>query len=60
MKNKNERGFFEEQFRLEKLTHQNDPLVKLLQEINWEQFRIILTSAFEKGEKGIGGRPAFG
>ena len=59
MKNKNERGFFDEQFRLEKLTSQNDPLVKLLQEINWEQFRKILTDAFEKEEKGIGGRPAF-
>jgi len=59
MKNKNERGFFDEQFRLEKLTQQNDPLVKLLEEINWEQFRKILTAAFEKEEKGIGGRPPF-
>lgn len=59
MGNKNERGFFDEQFRLEKLTEQKDPLVKLLQEINWEQFRKILTNAFEKGEKGIGGRPPF-
>ncbi len=30
MKNKNERGFFDEQFRLEKLTCQNDPLVRIL------------------------------
>lgn len=59
MKNKNERGLFDEQFRLDKLTLQNDPLVKLLQEINWEQFRRTLTNAFEKEEKGIGGRPAF-
>jgi len=59
MKNKNERGFFDEQFRLEKLTSQNDPLVKLLQHINWEQFRRILTNAFEKEEKGIGGRLPF-
>ena len=59
MKNKNERGFFDEQFRLKKLTSQNDPLVKLLQEINWEQFRKILTNALEKGERGIGGRPPF-
>jgi IS5 family transposase len=59
MKNKNARGFFDEQFRLDKLTSQNDPLVKLLKEINWEQFRGILTNAFEKEEKGIGGRPAF-
>jgi transposase, IS5 family len=59
MGNKNERGFFDEQFRLEKLTSQNDPLVKLLQQINWEQFRRILTNAFEKEEKGIGGRTPF-
>ena len=59
MKNKNEPGFFDEQFRLEKLTAQNDPLVKLLEKINWEQFRKILTNAFEKEEKGIGGRPPY-
>jgi transposase, IS5 family len=59
MGNKNERGFFDEQFRLEKLTEQKDPLVKLLQGINWEQFRRILTNAFEKEEKGIGGRLPF-
>jgi len=59
MKNKNNRGFFDEQFRLEKLSKQNDPLVKLLHEIDWEQFRRILTNAFEKEEKGIGGRPPF-
>jgi IS5 family transposase len=59
MRNKNERGFFDEQFRLEKLTDQKDPLVKLLREINWEQFRKILTNAFEQEEKGTGGRPPF-
>jgi IS5 family transposase len=59
MRNKNERGFFDEQFRLEKLTEQNDPLVRLLQQINWEQFRRILATAFEREEKGIGGRTPF-
>lgn len=59
MKNKNERGFFDEQLRLEKLTQQNDPLVKLLKEIHWEQFRKILTAALAKEEKGTGGRPPF-
>jgi len=44
---------------LEKLTDQNDPLVKLLQQINWEQFRRILTNAFEREEKGVGGRTPF-
>jgi len=59
MKNKNERGIFDEQFRLDKLSQQKDPLVKLCNEINWEQFRGILTNAFENTEKGIGGRPPF-
>jgi IS5 family transposase len=59
MRNKNDRGFFDEQFRLEKLTDQKDPLVKLQQQIDWEQFRRILTNAFEKEEKGIGGRTPF-
>ncbi len=44
---------------MEKLTDQNDPLVKLLQQINWEQFRRILTNAFEREEKGVGGRTPF-
>ncbi len=59
MRNKNERGFFDEQFRLEKLTSQNDPLVKLVAGIDWEQFRKILNAAFEIEERGIGGRPPF-
>ena len=59
MKNKNEPGFFDEEFRLKKLTQQKDPLVKLLEEINWEQFRKILTNSLENEEKGIGGRPPF-
>lgn len=59
MKNKNAPGFFVEQFRLEKLSEQNDPLVKLATLINWEQFRKILNEAFDKREKGVGGRPPF-
>ena len=59
MRNKNERGFFDEQFRLEKLTSQNDPLVKLVEGIDWEQFRKILNATFENEERGIGGRPPF-
>lgn len=59
MGNKNDRGFFDEQFRLEKLSEQKDPLVKLLQEIDWGQFRKILANAFEKDGKGVGGRPPF-
>lgn len=59
MKNKNDLGFFDEQNRLDALTIQNDPLVKLLAMINWEQFRKPLERAFEKEEKGVGGRPPF-
>ena len=60
MRNKNVRGFFDEQFRLEKLTSQNDPLVKLVEGIDWEQFRKILNATFENEGRGIGGRPPFG
>ncbi len=59
MKNKNERGFFDEQFRLEDLSKQNDPLVKLNKVMDWEQFRKLLENTFEKEEKGMGGRPPF-
>ena len=59
MKNKNDLGFFDEQNRLDSLTMQNDPLVKLLAMINWEQFRKPLERAFENEDKGVGGRPPF-
>ena len=59
MKNKNELGFFDEQFRLDDLSKQNDPLVKLNSLINWKQFRKPLEKAFENEDKGIGGRPPF-
>ena len=52
-------GIFDEQFRLDKLSQQKDPLVKLCNALKWEQFRGILTNAFENTEKGIGGRPPF-
>jgi transposase, IS5 family len=59
MSNKQDRGFFDEQIRLDQLTKQKDPLVKLLEGINWEQFRKLLSSGLEKDAKGTGGRPAF-
>lgn len=59
MKNNNAPGFFDEHFRLENLAKQNDPLIKLKTMINWEQFRKPLTIAFEKVEKGVGGRPPY-
>ena len=59
MISKKQRGLFEEQERLSKLTNQKDPLVKLNSMINWTQFKPILTSALFKEPKGPGGRPSY-
>jgi IS5 family transposase len=59
MKNKNDRGFFDEQFRLEKISKQNDPLVLLKELIPWEIFKDVLNDAFVRESKGIGGREPF-
>jgi IS5 family transposase len=59
MQNKNPRGFFDDIFRLERLTKLHDPLTKLNKLINWELFRRDLSKAFQKEAKGPGGRPAF-
>lgn len=48
------RGFFDEEFRLEKLNEQKDPLVKLQERIDFELFRPMLEEALNK-EKGTGG-----
>ena len=49
------KGMFDEEFRLEKLAEQKDPLVKLKDRINFELFRPLLEKTFWKEEKGIGG-----
>lgn len=54
-KGKQARGFFDEEFRLEKLTVQKDPLIKLAERIDFELFRPVLEEAFHSEEKGIGG-----
>lgn len=46
---------FDEEFRLEKLSEQKDPLVKLKERIDFELFRPLLEETFHKEEKGIGG-----
>lgn len=46
---------FDEEFRLEKLTAQKDPLVKLDERIDFELFRPLLEEALNKESKGIGG-----
>lgn len=59
MKNKS-RGLFDEQFRLDKIGKQNDPLVKLQAHIDFEIFRKPLEIHFEFGKnRNQGGRPSF-
>lgn len=59
MKNKNPRGLFDEEFRLERLSKLHDPLVLVNKLIKWELFREELTAVFKKEAKGPGGRPPF-
>jgi IS5 family transposase len=59
MKNKNDIGLFDEELRLAKLTQQKDPLVKLKELINWNQFLPILEQIVVKQAKNKGGRPPF-
>jgi len=59
LKNKDERGFFDEQFRLEKISKQNGPLVLLKELIPWEIFIDVLNDAFRRESKGIGGCESF-
>jgi IS5 family transposase len=54
-----QRGFFDEQDRLEMLSKQGDPLEQLSTVINWEIFRTQLKKCFKKEPKGPGGRPPF-
>lgn len=52
-------GFFDQDFRLEKLSKLGDPLEKLNQGIDFEIFRNVLETGFEKVAKGKGGRRPF-
>ena len=52
-----QRGFFDEQDRLELISKQGDPLEKLNEMIPWEIFRKQLKKCFAKEPKGPGGRP---
>lgn len=59
MKNKS-RGLFDEQFRLDKIGKQNDPLIKLQTHIDFAIFRKPLALHFELGkDRSQGGRPSF-
>jgi len=59
MSQDNQRGLFDEQFRLEKLASKGDPLVALNEVIGWEMFRPLLNKAFRKEPKAPGGRPPY-
>jgi IS5 family transposase len=48
-------GFFDEEYRLEKLTRNNDPLLKVNSRINWEMFRSLLEESLTKEPRGKGG-----
>ena len=54
-----QKGFFDENDRLEELSRMGDPLEKLNKFINWEDFRKELTKVFMVTPKGPGGRPPF-
>jgi IS5 family transposase len=54
-----QKGFFDENERLEELSRLGDPLEKLNKSINWEGLRGILTRALKKESKGLGGRPPY-
>ena len=54
-----QRGFFDEQDRLEKLSQQGDPLEKLNATVDWEMFRPQVKRYFKKEPKGPGGRPPY-
>lgn len=57
---KRAKGLFDEQFRLDKIGKQNDPLVKLQQHIDFEIFRKPLDDHFDMGkDRNLGGRPSF-
>jgi len=59
MKTLKNRSFFDEDFRLEKISAKQDPLEKLNKYIDWQIFRPVLNQVFEKENKGKGGRPPY-
>jgi len=54
-----QRGLFDEDDRLQKISNLGDPLEKLDKVINWNMFRPTLNTAFIKAAKGPGGRPPY-
>jgi len=58
MKNKT-KGFFDFEFRQQKIANYKDPLQKLNELIDWESFRTLLESAYPKVDYSRGGRPPY-
>jgi transposase, IS5 family len=58
-KQRREKGLFDEELRLSKLSKQNDPLLKLDQFIDWEFFRTILETNLKVIPKNKGGRKPY-
>jgi len=54
-----QKGFFDENDRLEELSKLGDPLEKLNTHVQWESNRRVLKKVFKKQAKGPGGRPPF-
>jgi IS5 family transposase len=60
MKKQTPSGLFDEQFRLEKISKQSDPLEKLEAHIDFEIFRSTLGKIQDKDrDKSLGGRPRY-
>jgi IS5 family transposase len=58
MKSRKTHGFFDEEFRIEKIAAK-DPLTILSTKVNWEQFRPTLEKSFEGVDYSQGGRPPY-
>ena len=54
-----QKGFFDENDRLDEISKLGDPLEKLNKFMQWEDFRGILTRTLKKESQGLGGRPPF-
>lgn len=59
MMKKRERGLFDEEFKLAKISKHGDPLEELNRRIEFEQFRPLLNETFTKEQRGIGGAKPF-
>jgi hypothetical protein len=53
MKKKSTPGLFDEDIRLQKISEQGDPLIKLKSIIRWEIFRKDIEKVFDKEPNGM-------